>query len=67
MHRYTVPSLTCRHCAATIERAVKGVDPQAIVSIDVQAKEVMIRSCMEETRLADAIRTAGYEPQRLAA
>lgn len=66
MQRYTVPSILCGHCAAAIERAVKGVDPQASVSVDVRAKEVTIKSDVEQTRLADAIRAAGYEP-RLAA
>ncbi|TWT11629.1 heavy-metal-associated domain-containing protein [Reyranella sp. CPCC 100927] len=63
MLRYTVPSMSCGHCAAAIERAVKGIDPQASVSVDVRAKEVSIRSNVEPARLADAIRGAGYEPQ----
>ncbi|TXL80398.1 heavy-metal-associated domain-containing protein [Vineibacter terrae] len=65
MHRYAVPSMTCGHCAGTIERAVKGVDPQATVKINLAAKEVTIQSTADDARLAAAIRDAGYESQRL--
>ncbi|HKU95478.1 MAG TPA: heavy-metal-associated domain-containing protein [Vineibacter sp.] len=67
MHRYTVPTMTCGHCAATIEKAVKGVDPQATLSVNLPAKEVTIHSGVEETRIAEAIRAAGYETRRVAA
>jgi len=67
MHRYNVPTMTCGHCAATIEKAVKGVDPQATFSVDLVAKEVTVRSNVEEARVAEAIRAAGYEARRLAA
>lgn len=67
MHRYNVPDMTCGHCAQTIEKAVKSVDPQAQVAVDLPAHEVTIRSDAEETRIAAAIRSAGYENRRLSA
>jgi copper chaperone len=61
MHRYSVPKMTCGHCAGTIDQAVKAVDPQADVTIDLKAKEVSVRTEAEEARIAGAIRSAGFE------
>jgi copper chaperone len=60
MHRYSIPSMTCGHCAGTIDRAVKSVDPKADITIDLKAKEVSVRSAATETQIAAAIRSAGY-------
>ncbi len=60
MHRYSIPSMTCGHCAGTIDRAVKAVDSKAEVTIDLKAKEVSIRSAAAEAEIAKAIRSAGY-------
>ena len=60
MHRYSIPSMTCGHCAGTIDRAVKAVDPKADVIIDLKAREVSIRSAAAEADIGAAIRSAGY-------
>jgi copper chaperone len=67
MLRFKIAKMTCGHCAASIERAVKGVDPQAAVSVDLSRKEVAIHSTAEERLIAGALRSAGYESQALAA
>lgn len=67
MLRFKIAKMSCGHCAASIERAVKGVDPQASVSVDLGRKEVTIRSTAEEQLIAGALRSAGYESQALAA
>lgn len=67
MLRFKIAKMTCGHCAASIERAVKGVDPQAAVSVDLGRKEVTIRSTAEEHLISGALRSAGYESQALAA
>jgi copper chaperone len=64
MHRYSVPTMTCGHCAGRIVKAVASVDPQAAVSVDVAIKQVTVRSQVEEGRLIEAIQAAGYEPRR---
>ena len=66
MHRYSVPKMTCRHCAGTIDQAVKAVDPQAEVTIDLNAKQVSVRTGAEEAKIAGAIRSAGFEASPLA-
>lgn len=60
MHRYSIPSMTCGHCAGTIDRAVKSIDPKAEVTIDFKTREVSVQSTAAETAIATAIRSAGY-------
>lgn len=67
MFCYSVPDMTCGHCAQAIEKAVKSVDPQAEVSVDLTSKEVPIRSEADEASLTDSIRSAGYEPRPVGA
>ena len=67
MQRYKVPDMTCSHCASVIEKAVKSVDPQANISVDLAHGEVTVHSEAEEARIAEAIHSAGYENERLAA
>jgi copper chaperone len=67
MHRFKVAAMTCGHCAGTIEKAVKSADPRAEVSIDLRTKEVIVRSGLQEARIAEAIRSAGYESEKLSA
>lgn len=66
MHRFNVPDMTCGHCAGRVEKAVKGVDPQAEISVDLGRKEVSIRTQAESAKLSDAIRSAGYENSAVA-
>lgn len=61
MHRYSIPSMTCGHCAGTIDQAVKAVDPHADMNIDLKGKQVSIRSGATAAQVFAAIRSAGYE------
>ena len=65
MQRYSVPDMTCGHCAGTIDRAVKAIDPRAEVTIDLPAKQISVRTGAPEAQIADAIRSAGYEAARV--
>lgn len=66
MHRYSVPKMTCGHCAGTIDQAVKAVDPKAEVTIDIKARQVSVRTRVEEAQIAGAIRSAGFEADPIA-
>lgn len=61
MHRYSVPAMTCGHCAATIDRAIKSVDPKAEVNVDLAKQEVSVRSLVAAAQIETAIQSAGYE------
>jgi copper chaperone len=66
MQRYSVPKMTCGHCAGTINQAVKALDPQAEVTIDLKAKQVAVRTAAAEAQIVEAIHSAGYEAARIA-
>ncbi len=48
--RFSVPSITCGHCVATIERAVKEVEGVATVKGQVDTKEVEVTFDAPATR-----------------
>jgi len=61
MYKFNVPDMTCGRCAGTVQRAVKLVDTQAEVSIDLGRKLVEVRSSAPQESIGEAIRKAGYE------
>ena len=64
MIRFTVNDMTCGHCAATITKAVKSVDPQAEVHIDLPTHQVEIDSgTVDAPALSAVIAEAGYTPE----
>lgn len=67
MQRYKVPEMTCSHCAGVVEKAVKSVDPKAEMTVDLGNRQVAIESSADDDRIAEAIRSAGYENQKVAA
>ncbi|MAN44757.1 MAG: hypothetical protein CMF04_00925 [Hyphomonas sp.] len=60
MYKFQVNDMTCGHCAATIDKAVKSVDPAAQVTIDLPSHHVEIRSEKPASTFAAAIADAGY-------
>ena len=61
MYKFNVPDMTCGHCAGMVQRAVKLVDAQAEVRVDLGRKLVEVRSSAAQERIGEAIRKAGYE------
>jgi copper chaperone len=56
-----VPEMSCGHCVATIEKAVRSVDPSAQVAADVVAKSVRVETSAPEAAIRAAMSEAGYE------
>lgn len=67
MTRFHVPDMSCGHCTAAIEKAIRAADPAAGVSCDLDARIVEVESTLSEAAVSDAIRDAGYEATTLAA
>ena len=65
MHRYSVPGMTCGHCAGTIDHAIKAIDPRAQVTIDIKAKHVAVQSAAGNSEIMNAIQSAGYDIARV--
>ena len=59
--------MSCGRCTATIEKAVNSVDPKAVVESDLSTHLVSVATGLEASRIAEAIRSAGYANEPLAA
>lgn len=63
MYNFQVSDMTCSHCVATVEKAVKSVDGAATVKVDLANLAVAIESPRPAASFADAIEEAGYTPE----
>lgn len=55
-----VPSMACSACSDTITKAIKTVDPNAVVQADPKTKLVNVATEKPETEIREAIASAGY-------
>ena len=63
MFAFEVNDMTCGHCVSTITKALKAVDKDAKVAIDLASHRVQVESgAADGEELADAIKEAGYSP-----
>ena len=60
MRSFKVPDMSCGHCTATIEKAIKAIDPTASVTCDTGTRQVEVDSVLNEHTLTEASRNAGY-------
>lgn len=60
MIELSVNGMTCGHCASTVTRAIKAVDPNAVVRVDLEGKRVHVDSRSPAAALAKAVTEAGY-------
>lgn len=67
MIAFEVNDMTCGHCVSTVTKAVKTVDKDAEVTIDLTRHRVEIEpSEADAADLSDAIKEAGYTPVAIA-
>lgn len=63
MISFQVNDMTCGHCISRITQAVKAVDSNATVQIDLATRRVEIEAAKAAAvALAHAIKAAGYTP-----
>ena len=60
MTEFDVANMRCGHCASTITKTVRSLDPDAKVEVDLGQKKVKVESVRERAALADALTQAGY-------
>lgn len=63
MITFHVNDMTCGHCAGLINKALKAIDDESRVTVDLEHRLVSVvstQSTIEEIR--DAIAEAGYTP-----
>ncbi|GAB4522836.1 MAG: heavy-metal-associated domain-containing protein [Roseibium sp.] len=63
--KFNVPDMSCGHCAASIEKAVKTVDASANVACNLQDRLVDIDTSAGQEAISNALRKAGYEAHAL--
>jgi copper chaperone len=57
---FQVQGMTCGHCVKAVTEAVRGVDADAEVKVDLATGRVEVRSGSDREQLAQAIRDEGY-------
>jgi copper chaperone CopZ len=62
---YNLPSVSCDHCKATIEREVSKLSGVASVNVDVDSKQVVIKliSSPTSTEIEALLTGIGYSPE----
>ena len=55
-----VPDMSCGHCVAAIEKAVKSADPTAKVQTDLAARTAEIDTMVPTTSIVQVLSEAGY-------
>lgn len=61
MIELNVKGMMCGGCAGTVEKAIKRVDADAAVTIDLASGKVSVESRADAKTLGEAIEAAGYE------
>ena len=62
MFEFTLPDMSCGHCASKVAMACRLVDPRSQVDIDVGARRLKVDSPESREDFADALAEAGYPP-----
>ena len=57
---FTVQGMSCNHCAKAVTQALRQLDPQAQVQVDLAGKKVEVESAQPRQALAEAIAAEGY-------
>ncbi|OWY67781.1 heavy metal transporter [cyanobacterium TDX16] len=55
-----VPNMACSACGQTITKAIKAIDPTAIVQTEPKTKQVNIETQVSQAAVKEAITAAGY-------
>lgn len=58
--KLNVPSIVCSGCADTITKAIKTVESEANVNVDVAAKTVTVEAQASEESIKQAISATGH-------
>jgi copper chaperone len=58
---FQVQGMSCGHCVGAVTNAVKSVDPQAEVKVDLATGKVEVQSQQDHASIARAIEEEGYK------
>lgn len=60
MIKLSIPDMSCGHCAGVITKAVKDLDPAAVVEFDMAARTASLTTTADPAEVYDALASAGY-------
>ncbi len=60
-YQFDVKGMTCGHCERAVVHAVREVDTEAVVKVDLLTGRVDVESEKSREAIANAIREEGYE------
>jgi copper chaperone len=58
---FQVEGMSCGHCVGAVTQAVKTLDPQAEVKVDLASGKVDVQSQQDRAAIAHAIEEEGYK------
>ncbi|HYE40437.1 MAG TPA: cation transporter [Ramlibacter sp.] len=58
---FQVQGMSCGHCVGAVTQAVKSLDPQAEVKVDLAGGRVEVQSQQDRAAIAQAIEEEGYK------
>jgi copper chaperone len=58
---FQVTGMSCGHCVGAVTQAVKAIDPQADVKIDLASGKVEVQSQQDRAAITKAIEEEGYK------
>jgi copper chaperone len=59
---FNVQGISCNHCVRAVTEAVRSIDPQARVDVDLAGHKVSVDSSRPREEVAAALAGAGYPP-----
>jgi copper chaperone len=62
MHEFHLPDMTCGHCASTVNRTLKLIDPACGIQVDLPRLMVHVKTGEDRQTLVDALTDAGHAP-----
>lgn len=60
--QFHLEDMVCDGCARSVRRAIGNVDPDAVITIDVEQHQVVVQSTQPEPAIAQALSNAGFPP-----
>lgn len=59
-YQFNVTGMSCQHCVKAVTQAIKSIDPEAVVQVDLPSGKVLVASQATPQALSNAIEQEGY-------
>lgn len=60
MYEFDIPDMSCGHCAGTVTKAIKSIDPAAVANVDLKARKATVETTADPSAIGSALDEAGY-------